>query len=92
MGISEQLQCAIIEAGVYAESDKIPGPFAHTIMDVTHKSLELWLRDIDAVARFAGMMLSGSTNLRTIIGEIRYTQRTCAQACWGRKEYVSYGR
>jgi hypothetical protein len=79
MGLPEELYCAMLEVGYCARRHKIPGPLAKTMIDVAHTSLDLWRRDEKAAARFASMVLSGPTNLRTPTGQL---PEDCALACW----------
>ena len=42
MGLPEELYCAMLEVGHCARRHKIPGPLAHTMIDIAQKSLQLW--------------------------------------------------
>ena len=46
----------MLEVGHCASHHKIPGPLAHTMIDIARKSLELWRRDERAAMRFATMV------------------------------------
>ena len=89
MGLSEELYSAMLEVGHCARRHKIPGPLAHTLIDIAHKSLELWRRDERAARRFAAMVLAGPTNLRETTGQL---PESVAIACWrliGLLEYLA---
>ena len=61
MGLPEELCCAMLKVGHCARNHKIPGPLAHTMIDIAQKSLELWRRDEKTAMRFAAGMLAGPT-------------------------------
>ena len=89
MGLPEELYFAMLEVGHCARRHKIPGPLAHTLIDIAHKSLELWRRDERAARRFAAMVLAGPTNLRETTGQL---PESVAIACWrliGLLEYLA---
>ena len=69
----------MLEVGHCASHHKIPGPLAHTMIDIARKSLELWRRDERAAMRFATMVLAGPTNLRETTGQL---SEPVASACW----------
>ena len=80
----------MLEVGHCASHHKIPGPLAHTMIDIARKSLELWRRDERAAMRFATMVLAGPTNLRETTGQL---SEPVASACWrliGLVEYLAY--
>ena len=52
MGLPEELFSVVLEVGHCACHHKIPGPLAHTMIDIARKSLELWRRDERAAMRF----------------------------------------
>ena len=54
---------AMLEVGHTAHRHKIPGPMAHTMIDIAQNSLELWRRDDKTAVRFAAGVLIGPTNL-----------------------------
>jgi hypothetical protein len=89
MGLPEELYFAMLEVGHCARRHKIPGPLAHTMIDVAQKSLELWRQDERAAMRFAAMVLAGPTNLRETTGQL---PELVAEACWrliGLLEYLA---
>ena len=89
MGLPKELYCAMLEVGHCARRHKIPGPLAHTMIDIAQKSLELWRQDEKTVVRFAAGMLAGPTNLRATTGQL---PEPVASACWrlvGLLEYLS---
>ena len=89
MGLPEELFSVMLEVGHCASHHKIPGPLAHTMIDIARKSLELWRRDERAAMRFATMVLAGPTNLRETTGQLS----GMASACWrliGLVEYLAY--
>ena len=89
MGLPEELYFAMLEVGHCARHHKIPGPLAHTMIDIARKSLELWRRDERAAMRFATMVLAGPTNLRETTGQL---SEPVALACWrliGLVEYLA---
>ena len=80
----------MLEVGHCASHHKIPGPLAHTMIDIARKSLELWRRDERAAMRFTTMVLAGPTNLRETTGQL---SEPVASACWrliGLVEYLAY--
>ena len=80
MGLPEELYFAMFEVGHCAHCHKIPGPLAHTMIDIVQKSLELWRRDERAAMHFAAMVLAGPTNW------------AAARACgWGLLEIARAG-
>ena len=50
MILPEELYWAMLEVGHCAHGHKIPGPLAHTMIDIAQKSLELWRQDEDSNA------------------------------------------
>ena len=89
MGLPEELFSVMLEVGHCASHHKIPGPLAHTMIDIARKSLELWRRDERAAMRFATMVLAGPTNLRETTGQL---SEPVASACWrliGLVEYLA---
>ena len=79
MGLPEELYFAMLEVGHCARRHKIPGPLASTMMDVAHKSLELWRRDEKAAMRGAALVLAGPTGLREATGQL---PEPVAETCW----------
>ena len=45
--MADELYLAMLEVGHAARRHKIPGPLAHTMIEIAQKSLELWRRDDD---------------------------------------------
>ena len=89
MGHPEELYFAMLEVRHAARRHKIPGPLAHTMVDIAQKSLELWRRDEKIAMRFAAGVLSGPANLRATTGQL---PEPVASACWkliGLLEYHS---
>ena len=87
MGLPEELYFAMLQVGHCAHCHKIPGPLAHTMIDIAQKSLELWRRDERAAMHFAAMVLAGPTNLRETTGQLPVP---VAEACWRLLELVEY--
>ena len=90
MGLPEELYSAMLEIGFCAQRHKIPGPLAHTMIDIAQKSLDVWRRDERAAIKFAALVLSGPTDLRAATGKLQAPQ-VCA-ACWrliGLLEYLA---
>ena len=79
MEIPEELYCMMLEVGYCAKRQKIPGPLAHTIIDVARRSLELWREDPAAMKQFAAGVLLGPMNLRAMTGRL---PEPAAEACW----------
>ena len=89
MGLPEELYFAMLEVGHCARRRKIPGPLAHTMIDIAQKSLELWWRDERAAMGFAAMVLAGPTKLWETTGQL---PELVASACWrllGLMEYLA---
>ena len=89
MGFPEELYMAMLEVGHCAHRHKTPGPLAHIMIDIAHKSLELWRQDERAAMRFAAIVLAGPTNLRETTGKL---PEPVASACWrliGLMEYLA---
>lgn len=89
MGLPEELYFAMLDVGYCAKRHKLPGPLAHTMIDVARRSLESWRQDERAAMRFATMVLAGPTNLRETTGQL---SEAVASACWrllGLLEYVA---
>ena len=79
MGLPEELYSAMLEVGHCARRHKIPGPLAHTMIDIAQKSLQFWRQDEKTAMRFAAGMLAGPTNLRATTGQL---PEPVASACW----------
>ena len=62
--LADELYLAMLEVWHAARHHKIPGPLAHTMIDIAQKSLELWRQDKRAAIRFAAGVLAGPTNIR----------------------------
>ena len=61
--LADELYNAMLEVGHTARRHKIPGPLAHTVIDVAQKSLELWRWDEKTAMRFnAGVLAGPSTS------------------------------
>ena len=89
MGLPEELYSAMLMVGYCARRHKIPGPLAQTMIDTARHSLDLWRQDEKAAMRFAALVLSGPTNLRTTTGHL---PEPVASACWrliGLLEYLA---
>jgi hypothetical protein len=87
MSLPEELHFAMLEVGYCARRHEIPGPLAHTMISIAHKSLELWRKDERAAMRFAAMVLAGHTNLRLTTGQL---PEPVAAACWRLIELLEY--
>ena len=79
MGLPEELFCAMLEVGHCAHRHKIPGPLAHTMIDIAQKSLELWRQDERTAIMFARLVLSRPINLRDVTAKLPVP---VAEACW----------
>ena len=89
MGLPEELYFAMLEVGHCARRHNIPGPLAHTMVDIAQKSLELWRNDERSEMRFAAMVLTGPTILRETTGQL---PESVSSACWrllGLLEYMA---
>ena len=65
---ADELYLAMLEVGHAARCHRIPGPLAHTMIDVAQKSLETWRRDEKMAVPFASGVLTGPTNLQATSG------------------------
>jgi hypothetical protein len=90
MGLPEELYFAMLEVGHCARRHKIPGPLAHTMIDIAQESIELWRRDERAARRFATGVLSGLTNLRETVATQQQLPEPVASACWRLLGLVEY--
>ena len=79
MGLPEELYCAMLEVGHSARRHKIPGPLAHTMIDIARKSLELWRQDERTAIMLAHLVLSRPINLRDVTAKLPVP---VAEACW----------
>ena len=87
--LADKMYLAMLKVSQAARRHKIPGPLAHTMIDIAQKSLELWWQDERAAIRFAAGVLAGLTNLRATTGQL---PEPVASACWrlvGLLEYLS---
>ena len=85
--LADELYLAMLEVGHAARRHKIPGPLAHTMIDIAQKSLELWRQDERAAIRFAAGVLAGPTNLRATTGQL---PEPVASACWRLVRLLEY--
>ena len=85
--LADELYLAMLEVGHTARRHKIPGPLAHTMIDIAQKSLELWRQDERAAIRFAAGMLAGPTKLRATTGQL---PEPVASACWRLVKLLEY--
>ena len=80
MCIVEELYFALLDVGAAARRDRIPGPLVRTMLDVAHKSLELFRRDERAAGRFAALVLKDdAASLRRASRQLPDLSR---RACW----------
>ena len=79
MGLPEELYHAMMGAGWQAKRNKIPGPLVRTMIDVAQKSLELWQQDERAAFRFARLVMSRPSMIRSSVGKLPWA---VAEACW----------
>ena len=84
---ADELYLAMLEVGHAARRHKIPGPLAHTMIEIVQKSFELWRQDERAAIRFAEGMLAGPTNLRVTTGQL---PEPVASACWRLVRLLEY--
>ena len=70
MGLPEELYSAMLEVSHCARRHKIPGPLAHTMIDIAQKSLELWRQDDQMAIMFARLVLSQLINLRDVTAKL----------------------
>ena len=87
MGLPEELYSPLLEVGYCARRHKIPGPLAHTMIDIAQKLLQLWLQDEKTAMHFAAGMLAGPTNLRATTGQL---PEPVASACWRLVRLLEY--
>ena len=77
VGFHEELYFAMLEVSLCTRR-KIPVPLAHTMIDISQKSLELWQRNERAAMRFAAMVLAGlsmDSCLTAKLSRIYYSQK-----------------
>ena len=79
MDLPEELYCTMLEVRHCARRHKIPGPLAHTIIDIAQKSLELWRQDVRTAILFVRLVLSRPINLRDVTAKLPVPD---AEACW----------
>ena len=77
--LADELYLAMIEVGHAARRHKIPGPLAHTMIDIAQKSLELWRQDERAAIRFAA---GGAGWPDQPPGDTGQLPEPVASACW----------
>lgn len=87
MGLSEELYCLMLEVGYCARRHKIPGPLADSMIDIAHRSLDLWRQDEKAAIRFAASVVAGPTNLRETTGQL---PEPVAETCWRLIDLLEY--
>ena len=90
--LADELYNAMLEVGHTARRHKIPGPLAHTMIDIMQNSLELWRRDEKTAVRFAAVVLTGPTNLLWLRNTTGQLPEPVASACLsliGLLEYLS---
>ena len=85
--LADELYLAMLEVGNADRRHKIPGPLAHTMIDIAQKSLELWRQDERAAIRFAAGVLVGPTNPRATTGQL---PEPVASACWRLVRLLEY--
>ena len=68
--LADKLYPAMLEVGHAARRHKIPGPLAHTMIDIAQKLLEHWWQDERVAIRFAAGVLAGPINLQTTTGQL----------------------
>ena len=87
--LADELYNAMLEAGHMARSHKIPGPLAHTMIDIAQISLDHWHRDEETAMRFVAGVMVGPTHLRATTLQL---PGSVASACWrliGLLEYLA---
>ena len=85
--LADELYLAMLEVGQAARRHKIPGPLAHTMIEIAQKSFELWRQDERVAIRFAEGVLAGPTNLRVTTGQL---PEPVASACWRLVRLLEY--
>ena len=85
--LANELYLAMLQVGHAACRHKIPGPLAHTMIDIAQKSLELWRKDEQAAIQFAAGVLAGPPNLRATTGQL---PEPVASTCWGLVRLLEY--
>ena len=90
--LADELYNAMLDAGLTARRFKVPGPLAHTVIDIVQNLLELLRRDVKTAVRFAAGMLTGPTNLSLLRNTTGQLPEPVASACWrliGLLEYLA---
>ena len=90
--LADELYNAMLDAEHTARRHKIPGPLAHTMIDIAQNSLELWRRDEKTAVRFVAGVLTGPTNLLLLRNTTGQLPEPVASACWrfiGLLEYLA---
>ena len=87
MGLPEELYSAMLEVSHCARRHKIPGPLAHTMIDIAQNSLELWRQDERTAIVFAHLVLSRPINLRDVTAKLPVP---VAEACWRLMNLLEY--
>ena len=80
--IGDKLYNAMLDAGHTDGRHEISGRLAHTMIDITQNTLELWRRDEKTAVRFAAGMLTGPTNLLSLRNTTVQLPEPVASACW----------
>ena len=83
--LADELYLALLEVGHAARRHKIPGPLAHTMIDIAQKLL--WRQEERAAIRFAAGVLAGPTNFRATAGQL---PEPVASACWRLVRLLEY--
>ena len=90
MCLADELYFAMLEVGNSARRHKIPGPLAHTMVDVAQRSLELWRMDEKIAMRFAtGVLSGGSSDLRAATGQLPEPVASACCRLLGLLEYLA---
>ena len=76
--IAKAVLCAMWEVQTCARRDKVPGPL-RDFGKMANCIFETWLAHHSTLQMFASKVLSGSTDLRTVTGQL---PRDTAEACW----------
>ena len=86
--VADELYNGMLDAGHTARRHKIPGPLAHTMIDIAQNLLELWRGDEKTAVRLAAGMLTGpTTSLRATTGQL---YEPVTSACWGLTGLLEY--
>ena len=90
--LADELYNAMLDAGHTAHRHKILGPVAHSIIDITQNSVELWRQDEKTAVCFAAGVLTGPTNLLLLRNTTGQLPEPVASARWrliGLLEYLA---